>query len=79
MRAAGLRMEKQGPAATKTARSKALAQAMRDAAEELSNTPAIAKTSYVDPRVVEAFEDGVTIDPNRLHAAESELRALLEE
>ena len=77
--AAAISLAKQGPAETKTAQSRALAKAMRDAAEELSNTPAIAKTSYVDPRVVEAFQEGVTIDPTRLHAAESELRALLEE
>jgi DNA topoisomerase-1 len=66
-----------GPAKTKTARSKALAQAMRDAAEVLGNTPAIAKNSYVDPRVVECYLHGETIDPHRLAAAESELRALL--
>jgi DNA topoisomerase I len=77
--AAAISLAKQGPAETNTARSKALAQAMRDAAEELGNTPAIAKSSYVDPRIVERFEEGETIDPKRLHAAESELRSLLEE
>jgi DNA topoisomerase IB len=28
----------------------------------LGNTPAIAKASYVDPRVVDLYEDGVTIE-----------------
>ena len=50
---------------------------MRAAAEELSNTPTVAKASYVDPRVVDRYRAGETIDPERLHAAEAETRALL--
>ncbi len=34
---------------------------MKEAAEELDNTPAVARGSYVDPRVVEGYEAGVTI------------------
>jgi DNA topoisomerase IB len=34
---------------------------MREVAEELGNTPAIARKSYVDPRVATACEDGRTI------------------
>ncbi len=68
-----------GPERTATGRSRALAQAMRDAAETLGNTPAIAKKSYVDPRVVDSYSQGVTIDPTRLASAESELRAMLYE
>ena len=44
---------------------------------ELSNTPTVAKTSYVDPRVVDRYRAGETVDPGRLHAAESETLALL--
>jgi DNA topoisomerase-1 len=50
---------------------------MRDAAEVLGNTPSIARGSYVDPRVIDEFTHGRTIDPARLASAESELRALL--
>jgi DNA topoisomerase-1 len=50
---------------------------MRDAAEVLGNTPSIAKKSYVDPRIVDHYVEGTTINPDRLGAAESELRALL--
>ena len=60
-----------------TKRKKALAQAMRDAAAVLGNTPSIAKSSYVDPRVVDRYEHGLTVDPGRPAAVESELRALL--
>ncbi|SFB06331.1 DNA topoisomerase IB [Amycolatopsis marina] len=34
---------------------------MREVAEELGNTPAVTRRSYVDPRVVRAFEQGITV------------------
>jgi DNA topoisomerase-1 len=34
---------------------------MEAVAQELGNTPAVARTSYVDPRVVETFGRGQTI------------------
>lgn len=37
-------------------------RAMRAVADELGNTPAVARRSYVDPRVVERFEEGDTIE-----------------
>ncbi|AMM19786.1 DNA topoisomerase [Frondihabitans sp. PAMC 28766] len=66
-----------GPQPTRTKRQRALAQAMRDASEVLGNTPSIAKSSYVDPRLVDAYQAGETIDPARLGSAETEVRALL--
>ncbi|MDT5038114.1 MAG: topoisomerase [Micromonosporaceae bacterium] len=44
-----------------TARQRTVAAVMRDVAEYLGNTPAVARASYVDPRVVDLFADGVTI------------------
>jgi DNA topoisomerase IB len=35
---------------------------MKEVAEFLGNTPALARSSYVDPRVVDAFEEGRTIE-----------------
>lgn len=75
--AAAVSLAKHGQEKSATGRKRALAQAMRDAAEVLGNTPSIAKTSYVDPRVVDAYSGGTTIDPARLASAESELRAML--
>jgi DNA topoisomerase I len=49
-------------AATPTARRRAVARAMREVADYLGNTPAVARASYVDPRVIDLFEDGVTIE-----------------
>jgi DNA topoisomerase I len=50
-------------ARTTSARKRAVAGAMKQVAEYLGNTPAVARKSYVDPRVVDLFHDGVTIAP----------------
>jgi DNA topoisomerase-1 len=54
------------------ARKRAISSAMKQVAEYLGNTPAVARKSYVDPRVVDLFHDGVTIPP-RLAATDREL------
>jgi DNA topoisomerase I len=36
-------------------------RAIENVAAHLGNTPAIARGSYVDPRVIERFEDGHTV------------------
>jgi DNA topoisomerase IB len=48
-------------AATRTRRDKQVRAAIVDAAEYLGNTPAVARSAYVDPRVIDLFEDGTTI------------------
>jgi DNA topoisomerase IB len=42
-----------------TARRRAVAAVMREVAELLGNTPTVARASYVDPRVVHLYHDGV--------------------
>ena len=34
---------------------------MREVAEFLGNTPTLARSAYVDPRVIDAYEEGRTI------------------
>jgi DNA topoisomerase-1 len=51
-------LAEKGPQPTKTARKKAVAAAMRDVSEVLGNTPAVARSAYVDPRVVYKYEQG---------------------
>lgn len=46
---------------TATARKRAITRAMETVSEHLGNTPAIARSSYVDPRVIDLFDDGVTV------------------
>jgi DNA topoisomerase IB len=36
---------------------------MKEVAGYLGNTPTVARASYVDPRVIDLFNDGVTISP----------------
>lgn len=49
------------PPVNKTVRKRVEAAVMREVSEELGNTPAVARSSYVDPRVVTAYENGTTI------------------
>ncbi|WP_045729504.1 DNA topoisomerase IB [Pseudarthrobacter chlorophenolicus] len=75
--AAAASLARTGTQPTVAKRKRAVSRAMMDAAEVLGNTPSIARKSYVDPRVVDHFNDGETIDPHRIESAEAELRALL--
>jgi len=52
-----------GPAAqkSKTARKRAINRAVKEVAGYLGNTPAVARASYIDPRVFDRFEGGLTI------------------
>lgn len=48
---------------SETARKRAVAAAIKDTARRLGNTPAVARGSYVNPKVVELFTKDVTIAP----------------
>jgi DNA topoisomerase-1 len=75
--AAAVSLARSGPCDTPAARKRAVRDAVAAAAEELGNTPAIARGSYVDPRLLDAYEGGTTIDRARVGAVESELVTLL--
>jgi DNA topoisomerase IB len=45
------------------ARKRTVTRAMREVAEYLGNTPTVARSCYVDPRVVDLYHDGTTIAP----------------
>jgi DNA topoisomerase IB len=49
------------PPKSRTARKRAVSAAYKEVAEQLGNTPAVCKASYVDPRVVDRFENGETV------------------
>lgn len=51
-----------GPGGSATRRKRAVAQVMREVSGLLGNTPAVAKASYVDPRVVDLYHDGVLLE-----------------
>jgi len=46
---------------SKPARKRAIMRAVREVAHHLGNTPAVARASYIDPRVFDRYRDGVTI------------------
>lgn len=58
------------PGLSPTRRQRCVAQAMREAAHYLGNTPAVVRSAYVDPRVVARFEDGRTIARDLVHIGE---------
>lgn len=63
------------PGDTKVSRKRAIRKAMVEVSDYLGNTPAIAKASYVDPRIVDLYEDGVTLrDIVRQHHESAEER-----
>ncbi|GGQ73238.1 DNA topoisomerase IB [Streptomyces althioticus] len=56
------------PAArSETARKRAVARAAREVSGYIGNTPAVCRASYINPRVVELFEEGVTVAPALPH------------
>jgi DNA topoisomerase IB len=57
--------------ATRTARKRVLKEAYERVSDTLGNTPAVCKASYVDPRVVDRFEQGDTV----AHALQEAARA----
>ncbi len=46
-----------------SARKRAVVRGVGEVAQYLGNTPAVARRSYIDPRVIDLFMDGVTVDP----------------
>jgi DNA topoisomerase IB len=60
--AVGLAVSEPAAAADGT-RKRAVARVVREVADYLGNTPAVARASYIDPRVIELYEKGITIAP----------------
>ncbi|MGH3912448.1 MAG: DNA topoisomerase IB [Pseudonocardiaceae bacterium] len=73
---------------TSRGRARLVTAAMREVAEHLGNTPAVTRASYVDPRLIELFEQGNTVlptlrrldcaPPNSADLSDDEVRAALE-
>jgi DNA topoisomerase I len=66
------------PPSSDRGRRRVVTQIVKDVAEELGNTPAVCRASYIDPRVIELWERGESIRPTRSQTvAERETLALL--
>jgi DNA topoisomerase-1 len=72
--------ESDEPGETKASRKRAVSSAMKEVAEFLGNTPTLARKSYVDPRVVDEYEEGRTIAAaaRRRHRTPDERQSALE-
>jgi DNA topoisomerase-1 len=58
---AALRLPVDAAEMSKSAREKAIRATVRDVATYLGNTPAVCRSSYIDPRVFDRFRDGDSI------------------
>ncbi len=66
---AAIALAEQGPASSEADAKRRVAAVMRVVGRQLANTPAVARSSYVSPAVIEQYLDGRTIDdfrPRRL-------------
>jgi DNA topoisomerase IB len=61
--AVGLAVSESAAADSAAARKRAVARVVKEVAGYLGNTPAVARSSYIDPRVIAFYEEGVTIAP----------------
>jgi DNA topoisomerase I len=62
---AAIALAEREPTETEAEQKRAIAAVMRIVGEQLGNTPAVARASYVSPAVVEQYLDGRTIDDFR--------------
>ena len=62
---AAIELAQREPPATEREAKKRIAEVMRKVGEKLGNTPAVARSSYVSPAVVEQYLDGRTIEDFR--------------
>ncbi len=62
---AAVELAREGAPPSKGAAERAIRAAVKRVAERLGNTPAVCRSSYIDPRVLDRFRDGKTIElPN---------------
>ncbi|ACQ79901.1 putative topoisomerase IB [Beutenbergia cavernae DSM 12333] len=66
-----------GPARTRRQRQERVVEAVRHTAATLGNTPAVARASYIDPRVVDRYQAGEVIVVPSGGSAEAALRRLV--
>ncbi len=58
--AVGLAVSTQAPT-SESARKRAVSRVVSEVAQYLGNTPAVCRSSYIDPRVIDLYDDGTTI------------------
>ncbi|HEY8809448.1 MAG TPA: hypothetical protein VIM28_05445, partial [Solirubrobacterales bacterium] len=64
-------LAREGAPSSKGGAERAIRAAIKRVAERLGNTPAVCRSSYIDPRVLDRFRDGKTIELPSLAAEEA--------
>jgi DNA topoisomerase-1 len=59
---AAIALAERGPAQSETEAKRVIAGVMRRVGDELGNTPAVARSSYVSPAVVDLYQAGITLE-----------------
>jgi DNA topoisomerase I len=59
---AAVELAREGASSSKSGSERAIRAAIKRVAERLGNTPAVCRSSYVDPRVLDCFREGKTIE-----------------
>jgi DNA topoisomerase IB len=65
---AAIELAGQQPPASKSAAERTIREAVKRVADLLGNTPAVCRRSYIDPKVLDCFRDGATIELPRSYA-----------
>jgi DNA topoisomerase IB len=60
--AVGLAVSTNAPT-SESARKRAVSRAVTEVSHYLGNTPAVCRSSYIDPRIIDLYDDGTTIAP----------------
>src|SRR4051794_36195020 len=63
---------------TQTARKRAVTRMIKEVAHHLGNTPAVARASYIDPRVIDRYLDGITIRVDAIDIGETAIQGDVE-
>jgi DNA topoisomerase IB len=58
---AAVELAREGAPKSRAAAERAIRAAVKRVAERLGNTPAVARSSYIDPKLLDRFRDGATI------------------
>jgi DNA topoisomerase I len=74
---AAVELAAEGPQHSRAAAERAVGAAIQRVAEALGNTPAVCRSSYVDPCLLDRFRDGATIEPGSSRQTERRVLELL--
>jgi len=75
---AAMELAAEGPHPSASKRKRVVAGVMRSVAELLGNTPTVARASYVDPRIIDLYDDGVVAQVPKNPSRDRSERAVLE-